>query len=86
MIKRFKDTANVWTQCGLFLMKQSRPDAARKILEKSLKAVNKKQRKNQCIYSYNLYKLLLEGLDYIVHFVLINMYIIYKVKWLDILQ
>ena len=27
-------------------MKQGRPDAARKVLEKSLKAVNKKQRKN----------------------------------------
>ena len=70
MTKRFKDTASVWTQYGLFLMKQGRPGAARKILEKSLKAVNKKQRKNQCIY--NLYHLLLGGLDYIVHFVLIN--------------
>ena len=46
MTKRFKDTASVWTQYGLFLMKQGRPDAARKILEKSLKAVHKKQRKN----------------------------------------
>ena len=46
MTKRFKDTASVWTQYGLFLMKQGRPDAARKVLEKSLKAVNKKQRKN----------------------------------------
>ena len=70
MTKRFKDTASVWTQYGLFLMKQSRPDAARKILEKSLKAVNKKQRKN--------HHLLLEGLDYIiVHFILINMYVLY---------
>ena len=46
MTKRFKDTDSVWTQYGLFLMKQGRPDAARKILEKSLKAVHKKQRKN----------------------------------------
>ena len=46
MTKRFKDTASVWTQYGLFLMKQGRPDAARIVLEKSLKAVNKKQRKN----------------------------------------
>ena len=46
MTKRFKDTASVWTQYGLFLMKQGRPDAARKVLEKSLKAVNKKQCKN----------------------------------------
>jgi len=48
MTKRFKDTACVWTQYGLFLMKQGRPDAARKILEKSLKAVNRKERKNEC--------------------------------------
>ena len=46
MTKRFKDTASVWTQYGMFLMKQGWPDAARKDLEKSLKAVNKKQRKN----------------------------------------
>lgn len=45
MTKRFKETARVWIQYGLFLMKQGRPDAARRILEKSLKAVNKKQRK-----------------------------------------
>ena len=44
MTKRFKDTPHVWTQYGLFLMKQGRPDAARKVLEKSLKAVNMKQR------------------------------------------
>ena len=48
MIKRFKDAACVRTQYGLFLMKQGRPDAARKVLEKSLKAVLKKQRKNEC--------------------------------------
>ena len=46
MTKRFKDTASVWTRYGLFLMKQGRPDAARKVLEKSLKTVNKKQCKN----------------------------------------
>lgn len=44
MSKRFKDTPHVWTQYGLFLMKQGRPDAARKVLEKSLKAVHMKQR------------------------------------------
>ena len=48
MTKRFKDTARVWTQYGLFLMKQGRPDAARKVLEKSLRALIKKQRKNEC--------------------------------------
>ena len=48
MTKRFKDTARVWTQYGLFLMKQGRPDAARKVLGKSLKAVLKKQHKNEC--------------------------------------
>ena len=29
-------------------MKQGRPDAARKVLEKSLRALIKKQRKNEC--------------------------------------
>ena len=48
MTKRFKDAAHVWTQYGLFLMKQGRPDTVRKVLEKSLKAVHKKQRKNEC--------------------------------------
>ena len=47
MTKRFKDAAHVWTQYGLFLMKQGRADAARKVLKKSLRALLKKQRKNE---------------------------------------
>ena len=47
MTKRFKDAARVCTQYGLFLMKQGRPDAAKKVLEKSLRTILKKQRKNE---------------------------------------
>ena len=49
MTKRFKDAAHVWTQYGPFLIKQGRPDAARKVLEKISRALLKKQRKNECV-------------------------------------
>ena len=38
-------------------MKQGRPDAAKKILKKTLKAVHKKQCKNHCVFTIRVERL-----------------------------
>lgn len=44
MCKKFKESSKVWTLYGLFKMKQGKPDAARAILQKSLKSLPKRKR------------------------------------------
>jgi len=44
MTRKFKESSKVWTLYGLFKMKQGKPDAARAILQKSLKSLPKRKR------------------------------------------
>ena len=56
MTKRFNTSLRTWVQYGHFLMRRSKLDAARSLLQRSLKSLtNKQQRKGLC-YSLPGYK------------------------------
>ena len=45
MLKKFGQDKDVWVNFGLFYFKDNKPDLARKLLQRSFKTLEKKQRK-----------------------------------------
>lgn len=49
MVKKFKESCKVWVAFGQFYMQQKRTDQVRKVLERSLKSLPKRKRKDSLI-------------------------------------
>jgi len=56
LVKKYKDSKRVWMKYGLFKFKQGQPEAARNILDRSLKSLAKRKRMYYLYYNLKVNK------------------------------